>query len=207
MKLADVRVLGALLFLCGSLSVNAEIRLADSRALTPELLVHVYNYAAVAPAVLAGAKNETVRILGNAGVTLGILNCLEAPAEAVMISACDHNLHLNPIYVNLLPDDMADAGFPARGDGFLGSSVGNRVAVFVGRIRQVRTEGQLPEGVVLGHVMAHEIGHLILGENSHAPGGIMKPAFGPNEWERAVSGRLRFDAEQAQRIQAQVWNR
>jgi hypothetical protein len=61
--------------------------------------------------------------------------------------------------------------------------------------------------VVLGHTMAHEIGHLLIGTNSHAGRGIMRPAWGDREVHLAKTGALGFTREQAVKMQAQVKTR
>jgi len=50
---------------------------------------------------------------------------------------------------------------------------------------------------VLGHVMAHELGHLLLGSNGHSRDGIMRPSWHGNDLQRASKGSLLFSPEQA----------
>ena len=54
---------------------------------------------------------------------------------------------------------------------------------------------------VLGHAIAHEIGHILLGSNSHGPRGLMKAKWGSEDIKRAGKGDLLFTPEQAQVIQ------
>jgi hypothetical protein len=58
--------------------------------------------------------------------------------------------------------------------------------------------------VVLAHTMAHEIGHLLLGSNSHASQGIMRPTWDERDIHLAKTGVLGFTDAQAERMQAQV---
>ncbi|MEO5822443.1 MAG: hypothetical protein ABIT71_18195 [Vicinamibacteraceae bacterium] len=46
----------------------------------------------------------------------------------------------------------------------------------------------LPVALILGRVTAHEIGHLLLGTNSHAPTGLMQATWDlkrrhPSDWQ------------------------
>jgi hypothetical protein len=50
---------------------------------------------------------------------------------------------------------------------------------------------------VLGHVMAHELGHLLLGSNAHSRQGIMCPRWHGDELHLASKGSLLCSEEQA----------
>ena len=45
---------------------------------------------------------------------------------------------------------------------------------------------------VLGYVLTHEIGHLLLGSNSHSVSGIMSPHWNDEELRRISEGTLLF---------------
>jgi len=76
--------------------------------------------------------------------------------------------------------------------------VGNeypRAYVFLDRVRRfdVVHRGRSNSsnlGVILGHAIAHELGHLL--RLPHAPSGIMRAQWGREEWVAAVSGGLVF---------------
>jgi hypothetical protein len=57
---------------------------------------------------------------------------------------------------------------------------------------------------VLGHVVAHEIGHLLLPFAAHSAGGIMKARLDPR---LAAIGGLFFTADQAEDIRAKLARR
>ena len=62
--------------------------------------------------------------------------------------------------------------------------------------------------MILGHLMAHELGHLLLGEAGHPAGsGIMHVPWQTKELEQIKQGVMSFLPEQAQRIRAQVFAR
>ncbi|PYY15245.1 MAG: hypothetical protein DMG60_18205 [Acidobacteria bacterium] len=50
---------------------------------------------------------------------------------------------------------------------------------------------------VLGHVIAHEIGHLLLGLNSHSTSGIMRGLWEEEELKAVERGRLLFTSQQS----------
>jgi hypothetical protein len=52
--------------------------------------------------------------------------------------------------------------------------------------------------------MAHEIGHLLLGVNSHSRTGLMHVPWDDTQREKAYLGTLLFTKKEAKRIQRQV---
>jgi len=53
----------------------------------------------------------------------------------------------------------------------------------------------VPPALILGHVIAHEIGHVLLNlENHHSPAGIMRGEWNPRVLEDAKAGILVFQA-------------
>ncbi len=57
---------------------------------------------------------------------------------------------------------------------------------------------------ILGLLIAHEIGHLVLGTESHAHSGIMHFPWNAEELAATAQGRLLFDSAHAQRMRNQV---
>jgi hypothetical protein len=53
---------------------------------------------------------------------------------------------------------------------------------------------------VLGHVMAHELGHLLLGSNAHSRQGIMRRQWYGDDLHLASKGSLLFSEDQARSI-------
>jgi hypothetical protein len=58
--------------------------------------------------------------------------------------------------------------------------------------------------VILGHILAHELGHLLLGLDAHRTGSIMQRNWGENELCRALQRRMLFPSWQAEQMRAQV---
>ncbi len=48
--------------------------------------------------------------------------------------------------------------------------------------------------VILGHAAAHEIGHLLLGSNSHSPQGLMRARWSRQDLQNAGIGQSSFHA-------------
>jgi hypothetical protein len=62
-------------------------------------------------------------------------------------------------------------------------------------------------GQVLGHVIAHEVGHLLLNQQVHSPHGIMRGEWSFVDFRDMTSGMLLFTPEQAEYLRADVRSR
>lgn len=80
-------------------------------------------------------------------------------------------------------------------------------SVFHDRVEQLAKGWLVSPVVVLGHAMAHEMGHLLLGVGSHSPSGLMREHWSGRDLTRAAEGNLLFSSRQAETIRAQVRER
>ena len=58
------------------------------------------------------------------------------------------------------------------------------------RLAELADGRKVRRGVLLGAMMAHEIGHLLLGVNSHSREGIMSIPWDPNKLSKSIWGGL-----------------
>lgn len=86
--------------------------------------------------------------------------------------------------------------------------------VFPYRVEELAEEGTLRievpndfRAVILGHLMAHEIGHLLLGSESHSSKGIMRARWQREDLEAAVQGKLGFTPEQREKMREKIQDR
>jgi hypothetical protein len=87
-------------------------------------------------------------------------------------------------------------------------SFASRGYIFYGRIQtKCAEEHHIQKASLLGAVMAHEIGHLLLGPNSHSRSGIMKPDFDASDVPGVMLSVLRFDGRQSEALRVAVANR
>lgn len=76
--------------------------------------------------------------------------------------------------------------------------------VFYERIRDYSAQLGLDPSQMLGHVMAHELGHLLLPYGAHSVGGIMRPSWDRVQANRAAEGTLRFTPDQTSLIRERL---
>jgi hypothetical protein len=175
----------------------------------PKITVFVYNYAAISPADLAKTKAEAARIFGRGGIEIEWLDSPLSPREAALFPACDVPPGPTRLAIRILPRPMAERLGP-RPDSFgfaLHPSDGNFAMVanaFAHRAGEMARSHRLGRGVLLGHIVAHELGHLLLGANSHSGAGVMRDSWHARELERIAQGTMEFSAGEARRMQTSI---
>ena len=167
------------------------------------ITVHVHDYAHVPPAILARAEDEAARIYRAAGVALEWVD--ESTPSARLHPATMGHSDLN---INILSSEMTkgkrtaeDAMGAATGDP---EARGRLAYVFYARVANMARIARKTIDPILGHVIAHEIGHLLLPQNSHSPSGVMRATWDSRQTRLAVNGLLRFTPEQAELIRSRV---
>ena len=175
------------------------------------IIVRVYNYAHVQGGALTRAKSEAQRILATAGVESLWLDCSLVPTQfqSRADQVCAGPFGGRTLVVRILPGSTpAKAAFR---DTVFGFAEGDSVAsVFCGRITELapwldNADGEIP--LVMGAVIAHELGHLLLRSNSHSPTGVMCGQWDRNCLRLAIIGRQLFTPQQAEVIRAEVARR
>src|SRR4029077_17568211 len=141
----------------------------------PTITVLISNYAQAPPAILAAAEREAGRILREAGLRTVWLEC---QGGRFTQGPCERASEANDVWLRVLPAPMLNR-FHVTTFGFtvhpVLASVYYDYAVRVAKTDDA--EFKLP--IILGCVIAHELGHLLLGPNSHSPTGVMQA-----QWER-----------------------
>jgi len=69
--------------------------------------------------------------------------------------------------------------------------------------RDVSNGAEVRTGI-LGHIAAHETGHLLLGTNSHAPRGIMRAMWLREELASASKGALFFSGSESRQMKEKL---
>jgi hypothetical protein len=164
--------------------------------------VRVYDYAHVGRGTLIAAEKQTAFIFGKVGLTMHWCNMTTNSEENLMDSNCDQPAGPVRLDVRIVPRLKVEPG--ATTDSTMGFAGGNLATVSYHWSKAAdRSGGALP-AEILACVIAHEIGHLLLGPNSHSRTGIMKGKWSAEELRGAGWGRLLFMPQQAELIRADV---
>ena len=147
------------------------------------------------PKTLTQAEQEAIRIFRQAKIETVWVEC------ETLMTARDPRCHIAPdpkhLVIRIVPEasSFADSIF---GVAFLGETGrGTYSDVFFGSVETLRNDCGAFVGRVLGHVMAHELGHLLLGPNAHAVVGIMRPHWFGEQLAAISRGLVFFTPEQA----------
>jgi hypothetical protein len=142
----------------------------------PELIrVTVEDASAVEWAVLSKGKMVTARILKEAGV---LLRWSEGDCLFATVTFSRRTPE------TLLPGAIAYALPYAVG--------GVRIAVFLDRLQPVLARSPNTRGDILGHVMAHELVHVLQGIARHSDRGLMKARWSEDDFQRMGVRPLEF---------------
>lgn len=180
---------------------SSETALASQDA-PPAITVLVANYSQASPAILAAAELEAGRILGQAGLRASWLECSVRYSSQ---DPCQKAPQTTGIRMRILPAPVLDK-FQDSVFGFAIHPVLASVYYEFALRRAQRDDADFELPIILGCVMAHELGHLLLGSNSHSDKGIMLPRWEANQVRQLMMGTLLFTPDQSKlmRLEAQA---
>jgi len=170
---------------------------------TYTLTVALFNDARVSPTVLAGAQETASYIFSKSGIDIHWMLCGredESPEERSACSQPESPAHLDVHIVGgcpRLPTSVFGISYLSP------EGIGSQADVFYTRIAAFR-QSPAELSTLLGYAMAHELGHLLLGTNSHSPTGLMRPDWRTKDLTGMAQGGLVFSEEQAQRMRAKL---
>jgi hypothetical protein len=155
---------------------------------------------------LAVANEAVNHIMGDAGIDVVWIDAgdlLNADLPPVSDSSPQNSVLIDG-YFAVVVTPLAVKGSSTTEAGFAAVTTGRyrRAYVFYDRVKMFsNTIESIPNnksvGIVLGHVIAHELGHLLTPGDAHRPVGIMRGEWDYRQWKMAAAGTLLFDAIQA----------
>ena len=167
-----------------------------------KLTLVIYDHAHVGPETLTNAENTVSEIFGHANVQLIWRDGFAYAAERqkAEIAAPEDPATL---VVKLQPASEA-ARYGVR-SGCEGIGFESGAIVFVRSLDPRSTAA--PTATHLGYVIAHELGHILLGPDAHSIVGIMRGTLLQQDWEKAAQGTLGFTRSQQKQIRTWIAER
>lgn len=207
MKIASRSLLLASLAVvwCAPLHSQSDSKPRPGTALGLRLSVRVYNTAAVPVARLARAEAVAADVLARANVEVLWIDCTlkdtarqhEAECAAPFMPADLAFGIVKHFPLELQRKFNTAAGFSVIPDG---ATFGHNAQVSLQRVEEMAWQFDVSVELVLGHAMAHEIAHLLLGKNSHSRAGLMRERWGSADLQLAARGQLGFTTEEKVRM-------
>lgn len=178
--------LGCFVLLCGMLTAQT----------AAQVRVLVYKNVDIPTGVLDRARNEATRIFHMAGIELSWVDCSSGIASLECRPSSMKNVLLLHIVAGIKP-----SGDMVYGQAFLADDgTGNLAHVYFDRVKDAQRDLGINPGRLLGAVVAHELGHLLLGLNAHSWQGIMTPIWTGDNLRLVSMGDAYFTRQQATRI-------
>ena len=177
----------------------------------PQIIVRVHNYAHVDNGLLFSAEAVATSILREASIEAKWVYCPLTQEEEERYPRCPADWGTNAFVLNILTPEMVGriqtrvenlGSAPAPCDE---EATSCPINVFYFRVVQRAGQVGTHPGRLLGHVLAHEVGHL-LGEN-HSPKGIMRGVWGHDDLKLMGVGILDFSNDQAAQLRATLLRR
>jgi hypothetical protein len=165
----------------------------------PALTIRLYAIDPEAVPYVPRAIEEADRVFQKAGLQVRWLECHGAERDA----ACDDAPGKGDIRLRILPGkgqrELGDAlGYALA----LQQGVGVYATAFFGAVSEVRRGTLASTAQVLGHVIAHEVGHLLLGDVHHSRKGLMSASWKHGELMSIARREMNFSGPQIRRIRA-----
>jgi hypothetical protein len=168
--------------------------------------VRLYDYAHVPSKVLVTAEGQTGMIFRQAGVEVTWENSIppKDPSQAKPTSPRPPDVASLDLRIVTHFESIPGAlhyhsmGFAVPPD---------TATISLKWVEKLACLGVAEEYQVLGAAMAHEIGHLFLGPNSHSSVGIMRAGWKEDDLKQASQARLTFTTSEAEHIRLEVRRR
>lgn len=190
----------ALAILAAGLPGFSEQRPADMLQIT----LSVYNDASVPEQVLAKAEREAARIFRQAGVKLVWIPCSPSRRQGASDPGCVNRMGGSHLAVRIVPWSSTSGG-AVFGMAFLSTEgQGAYSDVFYDSVEKLHEDCHIDIATLLAHVIAHEVGHLLLGQHAHTELGIMRPKWQGEELRSLAMGGLLFTPSQIESFKARL---
>jgi len=176
------------------------------------ITVQIQDHAHVPEASLSKAAAMVTRMYERIGVRIQWTGVVRWDGGHARFDHREETSHdaLGQLTIIILNPKMADRGRVAPGVlGFAAvpdEGMGRIAYAVYDRVRSIALEVPTSDSNLLGFVMAHEIGHLMLPRGSHTRSGLMKSDWDVRDLARVDLQKLQFSELQAEQIRSTIEN-
>ena len=165
------------------------VGLADRQTASGQPLIHVLvmDQAEVPPVTRQRAQDVATRVFHLSGLALVWVDAGTCPARCLTV-----RIVTEPVTAQSRRDPHILGVAPSMPE-----ARGINLWVFYPRIRALSAELGMDASQLLGHAMAHELGHLLLPYGAHSLAGLMRGKWDRAQVRAAAEGLLTFTPDQA----------
>jgi hypothetical protein len=173
----------------------------------PEVLVRVFGVGAVSGLTMAQGEVVAKQILASAGVRIRWVVSAVPRGPKLQSAACENAPAVETIDIRFTYSMPAEykRGVLAEARPF--AKCGVRITVFFDRVSRIFDLRLAPDATILGHVLAHEMGHVLLQLQSHSETGLMKARWNDHDFVQMRSKKFAFTPEEIAAIQSNLAKR
>jgi hypothetical protein len=175
------------------------------------VVVRTYSHPAASLDTIRSAQWGAGRLLRDAGVDLTWLDCGRGSEPGADQAACETLPAANEVVLHVTTSQSRETG---SGEVALGSSLiaaderrPTLSKVYLDRVLTFAAAARADAAVILGRVIAHELGHLLLRTNRHPSSGLMRATWLKAELRSNEPGLWAFLPQEALGLRAAIADR
>ena len=199
MQIKRLAVVTIVAVIGSAISTRSAEKKADVNMSSDEttVIVAVYNEARISPKTVRGAEKISAEIFRDAGLQTEWINCDSSHAGGIDPRCGDYtgtrfDLHIIRKSADMSPVVLGLAFVP-------GAGTGRHADLFYDSVARMKEESGVDAATILGHVAAHELGHLLIGKG-HSRTGLMRANWTRTDLLDASRGMLLFSKEESERL-------
>lgn len=193
-------VMSLMTLLAGVVSAHAESPFA--------LTVRVYNPAGLPAAGIESALETAEPILRDTAVDVRFRRCGMAAVPPAPVDHCEESLTPNEVVVRIIDAPKVSASLDPTAFGLTyvvaETNRGWLATVFADRVLTTAARIHMDAGTLAGLVLAHEVGHLLLGQGYHGAAGVMRAEWPDQLLASSMRQDWRFSSNEAALIQRRL---
>lgn len=178
--------------------------------LTLLLLIRTYDVTGVSAADMQRAARVSADILRRVGIEVTWVDCSAHPDPADADSVrCADVAGATDVIVRMLAAGLAPGGSDVLGFAHVDRATrrGTLATIYADRVAGLARSSRTDFGTLLGRVVAHETGHLLLGTTAHHAQGLMRAHWSGREMRASVGTDWLFSRAEAEQIRERFGSR
>jgi hypothetical protein len=186
----------SLVILATATGLLLSARLAAGKPIPQRLVVRVYNEHGVSRGAVTTAAVTVRSMLKSVAINVVWRDCSPPAAEP----SCDRVLSADEVIVRIVVDSQPPASSAALASSLMGQrEPACLVTIWADRVLALAAAGEMNPAELLGRVLVHELGHVLIGSAAHSSEGLMRAEWTSDELRRGRRADWRFSAADARR--------